>query len=366
MRYRFALLLALLATGRLWAAEPANVLLYECRAARTPPVLDGKLTDPCWQDLPLMAGFFQYWSPVPKPPALRTVGRLCYDAAGLYLGITLYDDKIEAMRTAITGRDNPDTWQDDCVEVMVDPLCCGTGYRKFTTNFNEARLDEKMTSMVGDAGWNAEGWRVRTSRDAGAWYIELMVPWSDLDSTPHEGDLWAFDLVRYGYSSGGFKGVTWSLGGSYAAPHNFGFLHFGPVRPGDPHQLQQLAQVVSRTRGRDFRVFLPGQVLTHSATGWHSEPLTGWLARELRQAQTALAAAAEGLEGVPPGAERTRLTQQLDAARGDVTALQERLQATAEPNASSALLLRADCQAAATKLAELRWEGLLWALLARS
>jgi len=366
MRSRLTFVVLLLLAVRVWAAEPANVLLYECRPARAAPVLDGTLADPCWQGLPLMEGFFQYWSPVPKPPALRTVARLCYDTRALYVGITLYDDKVEAIRREITGRDNPNTWQDDCVEVMVDPLCSGTGYRKFTTNFNAARLDEKMTDMVGDAGWNAEGWQVHTSRDAGAWYIELLVPWADVESTPRDGDLWAFDLVRYGYSSGGFRGVTWSPGGSYAAPQNFGFLHFGAFRPSDAYQLQKLAQVVGRTRGREFRVFVSGQVLTHTATGWQSEPLSAWVGREGRQAEQALNAAAEGLAGVPEGENRQRLTQELEHAREQVRGLQLRVRETGAWNASAALLLRADCQALAAKLADLRWEGLLWALLARS
>lgn len=56
-----------------------------------------------------MEGFYQYWSPTPKPPPLKTVAKLCCDDSALYIGIILYDEQVEKIKATIRNRDNPET-----------------------------------------------------------------------------------------------------------------------------------------------------------------------------------------------------------------------------------------------------------------
>jgi len=193
-----------LAGGQAPASGPATVALYLCEQCAQPPVADGRLDDLCWQGLPMTDAFYQYWTPIPKPPPLKTAARACYDDSGLYLGIALSDEHIGTLRAAIHDRDNPLTWTDDCVEIMVDPTNSGSSYLKFCTNLNAARYDERSADLVLDGGWNVEGWQVATSRNADSWTIEFALPWSDVGASPRDGDIWSFDLVRYSFSTGGF------------------------------------------------------------------------------------------------------------------------------------------------------------------
>jgi len=75
------------------AAEPTIVSVYECRKCEAPPKIDGRLDDATWKELPAMEDFFQYWKATPQPPPLRTAARLCYDNAGLYMGVTLFEER---------------------------------------------------------------------------------------------------------------------------------------------------------------------------------------------------------------------------------------------------------------------------------
>lgn len=357
------LLAALLLSALARAAEPAAVSFYECLPCPAPPVLDGKLDDPCWQSLPLMDQFYRYWSPVPRPPPLHTAARLCHDAAGLYLGVTMYEERLDAVRAAITGRDDPEMWQDDCVEIMIDPAGTGTGYYKFTTNLLGARYDEKTTNMVNDAGYNVEGWQVRTSRGTGAWYLECFLPWSDLQQQPAPGDIWSFDLVRYGYSSGGFLGVSWSLGGSYAAPAKFGHLGFGPFAPYSADTLRRLAPVLRRTKGDYFRLLVPGLALTCERGQWRRENLRRWLQEALKQADAELDAARSSLAEAPPGATVAPLHAELVEITGTLADLRAEARGKVLPGAAAVAYDQA--RTLQRRLRELRYDALLQGLTAQ-
>ncbi len=345
-------------------SEPVDVSFYECAKCATPPTLDGKLDDLCWQGLPPMENFYQYWSPTPKPPPLKTAARVCYDDSALYLGITLFDDKVDRIKANIKNRDNPETWSDDCVEIMFDPHISGTGYFKFTTNFLCARYDEKVTDMVMDAGWNAEGWEVTTSKDGSAWYIEASFPWSDFGAQPKDGDFWAFDLVRYGYSSGSFRGVTWSLGGNYASPQNFGYLGFGGFSPPTKDGLDRMSTAFSKTKTQYFRLLLPDLVLIHEATGgWSKSDLRSWLSDALEATARTVAEARTAVAGVPEGSDRTRLDANYRETSALLDELQSKFQRSQPLAPSTAMFLRENALALRQRADELKWEGLLFALV---
>lgn len=347
------------------AVEPAEVALYECRRCATPPVMDGRLDDPCYASLPAMDQFYKYWSPAPLPPPLRTEARLCYDDRGLYMGVTMFEDQLDRVKAEVTGRDNPETWHDDCVEIMVDPHNTGSSYLKFTTNLNAVRHDQKAANLVLDDGWSVEGWQVKTSRGDGAWFIEFFLPWSDVEAQPREGDVWSFDLVRYGWATGAFKGVSWSLGGAGAAPAKFGYLHFGPLQPLSDSMLQRLAKSIRPTKGDSFRFIMPPTVYTRLPTGrWSRQDVTAWLGDDRKRVNDELTQAQAALLAIPAGPDRERLSkayaavamQTPDATQGEETPIRP----------AEAVLSHYDFLRLARQAAEVKWEARVWELVSAS
>jgi len=346
------------------AAEPTIVSVYECRKCEAPPKIDGRLDDATWKELPAMEDFFQYWKATPQPPPLRTAARLCYDNAGLYMGVTLFEERVGKIKATIKNRDNPLTWTDDCIEVMIDPHNKAESYMKFVTNPLEARYEEKMTNGNLDSSWNVEGWKVAVSKASDAWFIEFFAPWGDLGVTPQDGDVWSFDLVRYGYSTGSFRGVSWSLGGSGAAPKSFGYLYFGRVMPLDQQKLNKLEQAIIPTKGQLFRVLLPRLVFTHTATGeWEKRPMADWVRDACDSASTSATDAAEAVVAVTDAKEKNRLESELDKRKSRLSHLLADAKGPALGDAGG-FWLREDVLKLKKELDELRWEALVMGLVA--
>src|SRR5256885_8854524 len=61
------------------------------RAVVTPPVIDGRLNDPAWQDVPPITGFIQRELHEGAPVTERTEVRILTDGEALYVGAWLYD-----------------------------------------------------------------------------------------------------------------------------------------------------------------------------------------------------------------------------------------------------------------------------------
>jgi len=353
-----------LAAPAMAGVEPAEVALHECLRCAAPPVIDGRLDDACYAPLPVMDHFYKYWSPVPLPPPLRTEARLCYDDRGLFMGITMFEDQLDKVKAEVTGRDNPETWHDDCVEIMIDPHNTGTGYFKFTTNLNAVRHDQKATNLVLDDGWSVEGWKVATSRGEGAWFIEFFLPWDDIDARPREGDIWSFDLVRYGWASGAFKGVSWSLGGSGASPQKHGYLGFGRFAPYPKDKLRRLAAVMRPTKGRSFRLVLPEVVLTHEPCGlWMRRDLAAWIQGGQAAAREVLTEAGAAVDTLPTGADRARLEKTMATLTDEVGEI-ARACAGDDLRPGPTLLAYHGLLGLRRKASEVKWEALVLGLVA--
>jgi hypothetical protein len=340
-------------------SEPRPVALYNVQRCTQPPVIDGDVhTDACWRDLPLADHFYQYWKPVPTRPPLRTRFRACYDDTALYLAITLEDEHMATLKAEIKDRDNPETWTDDCVEIMVDPFSTGDGYTKFTVNANAARHDQRASHLELNDGWSSENWRAAVRKYADEWTIEVSLPWSDLGAKPRDGDVWSFDLVRYSFSTGAFRGVTWSLGGAGAAPQNFGYLGFGRFDLGRKADCDRLARVAGKTKGRSFQIHQCAGVYVRDERGvWTRYDTQAWPLGPTRQAREALDEARRALEDLPEDEARGALETER-AALGK--RLREVEHAAPEvPSASLGFWCRQDAVALLREATELKWRCLL-------
>lgn len=342
--------------------EPVPVAFYVCQRCHKSPIIDGKLDDLCWQNLPSMNLFYQYWSPTPKPPPLKTSAKVCWDDTGLYIGIMLYDENVDKIKATINDRDNPMTWTDDCVEIMIDPENSATGYYKFTTNFLCARYDEKVTNMIIDSGWNAEGWQVKTLKGENAWFIEFFMPWDDIGVKPKEGEIWSFDLVRYGYSTGNFRGVTWSLGGSYASPENFGYIFFGQFEP-TLDNLNRVAKIAGKTKGKYFWIAVDNLIATYCDEVWRKQTIHQWVYEMVDLLQKTLSEIELALKEITDENEKERLAKLAEKIRVQFDELLQKHAAKRELMLPIAFELRRQMFTLYLQSVELKWESLLLVLI---
>lgn len=217
-------------------AVPPVLTLHIVQALNQAPVLDGKLDDACWQQVPRNSTFYQYWTPSATPTPSRTSFQMGYDMKGLYLGITLCETNMAGIKASVMQRDDPNLWTDDSVELYFDSDAMSRGYRNFSVNALGTKSDRlRMDAANSDQAWSPDGWQVATSRDDGAWYIEVFFPWDNLGKAAKDGDLWRFCMARFSWSSGALSAS--SVGGNYNAPERFGWLLFLNARGNDSNAL---------------------------------------------------------------------------------------------------------------------------------
>ncbi len=201
---------------------------YEVKPAEKPPTIDGVFDDACWTGVPTASTYFEYWKADPRPGVLKTDFRMVYGSRGIYLAINNYDKLARKARRERTSRDDPGLWKDDCAEIYFDPTAKGVGFTKFVTNAAGVQGDmRRVDAAVFLRNWSGSGWTVATKVHDDRWTIEAFFPYSDLGAVAKQGDLWTFDHVRYAWTTGKFRGVTWAAEGNYNRPENFGYLYFG-------------------------------------------------------------------------------------------------------------------------------------------
>jgi hypothetical protein len=205
--------------------------------------IDGYLNENAWKISKRDGNFYKYWQPKPIKGELNTEFIIFYNEKGLYFASINYDENIENIKATRKMRDDPELWTDDCNEIYFDPEGKGVGYLRYVVNFLGTQGDERRIDTANtDASWNHENWIYKTSKGKNYWIVESFFPWNDVFKKPEEGDIWMFNLVRYSFSTGKFRGVSWSCGGSYNSPDKFGYLYFSKKEV----DLNKIGEVLSK------------------------------------------------------------------------------------------------------------------------
>ena len=114
-----------------------------CKWAAKPPVLDGKLDDPCWQD-GWIEQFAAFWLKTPEPRP-GTKAYLMWDADYLYYGATMADSELRSY-----GKARNDTlWDGDVFELFFKPSLNDPKYYEFQANPKALVFEAQFTGKPG-------------------------------------------------------------------------------------------------------------------------------------------------------------------------------------------------------------------------
>lgn len=132
-------------------------------------------------------------------------------------------------------RDAP-LYQEETVEVFVDPMGDLGAYYEFETNPLGAMLDivfrRSRSGYKGDWSWNCEGLRVASRKTGRGWTAEFAIPFAPIAAQPRAGDVWRVNFCRIERPSrdGSLPRelTAWSppLRETFHTPERFGFLEF--------------------------------------------------------------------------------------------------------------------------------------------
>ncbi len=206
------------------------------------PVIDGVLKPGEWDGTAATNNFHTLGSNnVPSTTQTAWVG---YDSQNLYVAVSVALPKGQAPIAIQRERDGA-IWQDEGVELFIDPLHTNMTSYQFSCNAAGSVCDTKDKETT----WNG-AWSAKTSAGDDAWYLEMAIPFSTLGISPSSADrLMGFNVCVN--RKGPDTNLTWAPlleTGGFHQPGKFGHLMLASQN-GGVSSLQLLS-----VSGIDFQV----------------------------------------------------------------------------------------------------------------
>ena len=208
----------------------------EIKAVRieTPPKIDGKLDDVCWQNSAKTGELLQFEPQNGEPATQSTTIYVAYDANNLYVAFECFKNDMDNLAANLTRRDSF-FFSDDHVEVLLDTFHDGRNCYAFALNPLGTQTDRRLInegsnrrtgqSMIGTAiSWDCD-WQGQASEETDKWTAEFAIPFAELrfsksteiatwginfwrnDEVPAEEQTWA-DLGERQYAVSEFGRLT--------------------------------------------------------------------------------------------------------------------------------------------------------------
>ncbi|RKU19596.1 hypothetical protein C6500_10525 [Candidatus Poribacteria bacterium] len=194
------------------------------------PVIDGNLSEIGWQTAALLSPFQNPdGTDVPSNP---TETFLMWDAENFYVGVKAYLSDSFLPYVSQTQHDSP-IWEDECIEILIDPDPKTAIYYHFVINPMSAYFDQRVntpgepsfqfaprdvqttlnrrtmqTAFKADSTWNSEA-KVASQINTTFWSLEVALPRKMLEPSPEMDSQsapviesrWLFNVHRKLYSS---------------------------------------------------------------------------------------------------------------------------------------------------------------------
>ncbi|HYG75993.1 MAG TPA: sugar-binding protein [Planctomycetota bacterium] len=196
---RLVLLMLLSAASLLSAAEdkksgPPEITVPKLTQAA--PKIDGTLDDAAWKDAAKSTPLVRTYG---EASSLQCTFRILQDDKNLYIAVDCpeTDSGIKALKLDVTEHDGDPIWDDDCIELFIDP----SGKRDFPyyqiiINPKSVTFDVQMNGNGDpDKGWDPK-YEAKAQIGKSGWTAEFALPFAMFDRTEKSADEWTFNLAH--------------------------------------------------------------------------------------------------------------------------------------------------------------------------
>jgi len=165
--------------------------------AEAAPVIDGKDDDAIWKTAPEITKFRMWRPSEDKDPRFKTVAKIAYDAANLYVVVRAYDPHPDSIIKLLERRDTYTA--SDMVWIFLDSYHDRrTGY-EFGVNAAGVKMDLAIYDDGNeDSAWDGV-WDAATSIDSLGWVAEYRIPLSQLRYGADRDHTFGILIDRYLY-----------------------------------------------------------------------------------------------------------------------------------------------------------------------
>ena len=159
--------------GRASAGPPLKAVTVD-----QAPVIDGDLSDPCWQAVQPVTGF--YYISTGSPGTEPTTAWIAYDQKNVYVAFDCKDSQPQSIRAQQKKRGG-NLWSDDNVSVYLDLFSEYRGDRLsyFTVSAGGTQAHEVRSAETAKTEW-AGDWDAAAKRNTDGYSVEMRIPFSIL------------------------------------------------------------------------------------------------------------------------------------------------------------------------------------------
>ncbi len=180
----------LFVSGNVYAQKNAPAIKTD-----TPPVLDGRINDRCWENATIISEFYQREPNEGQPISEKTEAYVCYDSNNIYFGFKCFDDPAKV--TAKELARDVSLGNDDRVQIILDT---------YLDHRNGYWLQIGPRGSIGDAIISENGaafnkqwdglWSGKAKITDEGWEAEVAIPFKTL-GFDKENRQWGLKILRH-------------------------------------------------------------------------------------------------------------------------------------------------------------------------
>lgn len=184
-------------------AQLAQKKILEATRSQEKIVLDGVLEEKVWQSAQVATDFVFNWPDPGKPATQRTVVRVLYDDAALYIGAQCFDTQADSIFHRLSKRDELENT--DAFSILLDTYRDGQNAVQFGITPDNVQFDSKYSIANAnpnngnhdgeDPAWDAV-WRSAARITPEGWVAEIEIPYSALRFPKKDVQDWGVNFFR--------------------------------------------------------------------------------------------------------------------------------------------------------------------------
>jgi hypothetical protein len=177
----------------------SSVLLAQQRSLQAvkinqPIKIDGDLNDAAWQNIDPATDFIMSFPSFGKPASKKTVVKIAYDNAAVYVGAYMYDNPSE-IKKGLTTRDVIELQNTDYFSIGLDTYKDDQNGFLFEVTAAGVQGDVKISQNF-DRTWDAV-WESKVSIKKDGWVAEIKIPFSAIRFSKKNIQTWGLQFGRF-------------------------------------------------------------------------------------------------------------------------------------------------------------------------
>lgn len=162
----------------------------------------------------------------------KTYLRYGWDNRNLYLMFACEESSMNKIKTEKRRFDDKYIYQDDEIEIFLDPSNKRKGCYQILVNPSASFADIKYIGNKSDKSWKSNAkikvFKYNPKNHKGAWYVEMAIPFASLGGEPSAGDKWAVNFCRSRRAETPNQISSWSrhIKDKFNQPEWFGTMTF--------------------------------------------------------------------------------------------------------------------------------------------